>query len=167
MRIRPATPADLPALRSIEAHSASAAHWSDHDYQRLFDPEPHRLALVIEESSLQGFLIARQIGPEWEIENIAVADTAQRRGLGSMLLAHFLGLIRQQQAESVFLEVRTSNAAARALYQKHGFAEAGQRPRYYDHPAEDAVLYRFAFPAVADPQTPQKCTGSGRLPKSE
>jgi [ribosomal protein S18]-alanine N-acetyltransferase len=167
MNIRPATPADLPALRSMEAHSASAAHWSDHDYQRLFSPEPRRLALVIEDGSLQGFLIARQIGPEWEIENIAVADTVQRRGLGSMLLAHFLDLIRQQKAESVFLEVRPSNAAARGLYQKHGFIEAGRRRGYYDHPAEDAVLYRLSFSAVAEPQTPPKCTGNGALPKSE
>jgi [ribosomal protein S18]-alanine N-acetyltransferase len=143
--IRPATPADLPVLRSIEAHSASAAHWTDHDYQRLFSPEPPRLALVSEDHALQGFLMARQIGPEWEIENIVVAETAQRRGLGSMLLAHFLDLIRQQTAKTVFLEVRASNAAARALYQKHGFIETGRRPGYYAHPAEDAVLYRFSF----------------------
>jgi ribosomal-protein-alanine N-acetyltransferase len=164
--IRPATPADLPALRSIEAHAASAAHWSDQDYQRLFRPEPSRLALVIEDGSPQGFLIAKQIGPEWEIENIAVAEADQRRGLGSMLLAHFLDLIRQQQAESVFLEVRASNAPARALYKKHGFTETGRRRSYYQHPTEDAVLCRFSFPPVAGPQIPQKCPGNGAFPKS-
>ena len=165
--IRPATPADLPALRSIEAHTAFAAHWSEQDYQRLFSPEPPRQALVIEDSSPQGFLIARQIGPEWEIENIVVADTAQRQGLGSMLLAHFLDLVRQQKAESVFLEVRASNAAARALYRKHGFTETGRRRSYYQHPTEDAILHRFSFPSAAYPQAPPKCPGNGALPKSE
>ncbi|MBZ5629336.1 MAG: ribosomal protein S18-alanine N-acetyltransferase [Acidobacteriia bacterium] len=140
--IRPATPADLPTLRRIEAHSATAAHWSDQEYQRLFTSELFRLVLVIEEETLLGFLVAHRIGPEWELENIAIEPSARRRGLATALLSRFFEVLRQQKAESVFLEVRASNAAARALYEKHGFAETGRRRDYYDHPTEDAVLYR-------------------------
>ena len=44
------------------------------------------------------------------------------------------------------LEVRQSNAAAIALYEKHGFQRAGLRPGYYQHPREDAVIMTREFP---------------------
>ncbi len=140
--IRPATSADVPAMRRIEAQAPTAAHWKESEYDRIFAGDPRRLALVIQDDTVQGFLIANQIGPEWELENIAVAPGAQRRGLGSALLEHFLEVVKQQGGESVFLEVRASNAAARALYAKYGFAATGLRRNYYQYPDEDAVLYR-------------------------
>jgi ribosomal-protein-alanine N-acetyltransferase len=42
----------------------------------------------------------------------------------------------------VYLEVRESNAPARALYAAHGFQEAGRRKEYYRRPVEDAVVLR-------------------------
>ena len=127
-------------MRRIEAQAATAAHWNENEYDRLFSGDPPRLALVIGEDAVQAFLIAKQIGPEWELENIAAA--APRRGLASALLGHFLDVVRQRGGESVFLEVRDSNAPARALYARHGFVETGRRRLYYQDPAEDAVLYR-------------------------
>ncbi|HEX9121560.1 MAG TPA: ribosomal protein S18-alanine N-acetyltransferase [Terriglobales bacterium] len=141
MHIRPATTADVAAMRRIEAQAPTAAHWSEDEYDRIFAGDPPRLAIVIGDT-VQGFLIANQIGPEWELENIAVAAGARRRGLASALLGHFLAVVKQQGGDSVFLEVRASNAAARAFYAKYGFAETGRRRHYYQHPDEDAVLYR-------------------------
>jgi ribosomal-protein-alanine acetyltransferase len=147
LQIRPATPADIPAMMALEKHAVTASHWSDEQYRRLFSESiPRRIALVIEEgSALQGFLVARAVEREWEIENIAVAGTARRRGLGSRLLGEFLNLARNRGAESLFLEVRESNRAARALYEKWGFAEAGRRNGYYREPSEDAVVYRLCL----------------------
>lgn len=142
MNIRPATTADVAAMRRIDAQAPTAAHWNDSEFDRIFAGDPPRLALVIHDDTVQGFLIANQIGPEWELENIVVAAGARRRGLASALLGHFLDVVKQQGGESVFLEVRASNAAARALYAKYGFAEAGRRSHYYQNPDEDAVLYR-------------------------
>lgn len=129
-------------MRRIEAQSPTAAHWSEDEYDRIFAGDPPRLALVIQDDTVQGFLIAKQIGPEWDLENIAVAAGARRRGLASALLGHFLDGVKQRGGESVFLEVRASNAAARALYAKYGFAVTGLRRNYYQYPDEDAVLYR-------------------------
>ncbi len=142
MHIRLATPADLSAMRRIEAQAPTAAHWNDSEYERLFSGDPTRLALVIGEDAVQAFLIAQQVGPEWELENMVVAADAQRRGLASALLGHFLDWVRQRGGDRVFLEVRESNAPARALYVKHGFVETGRRRLYYQDPAEDAVLYQ-------------------------
>jgi ribosomal-protein-alanine N-acetyltransferase len=145
--IHPATVADVPAMMALEKRAATAAHWSAEQYEALFRAsDPGRVALILwEASDLQGFVIARVVGKEWEIENIAVAGPARRRGLGTRLLSELLDSARAKDAAAVFLEVRESNQAARALYEKWAFRESGRRPRYYKHPAEDAILYRLDF----------------------
>ena len=147
MNLRAATPADIPAMMRLVNHSATAAHWSREQYERVFDEtSPRRMALVIEEAvGMQGFLVAHQVAAEWEIENIAVAGAARRRGLGTRLLGQFLDQARSQGATAVFLEVRASNRAARSLYEKWAFTESGRRARYYTQPEEDAVVYRLSF----------------------
>jgi ribosomal-protein-alanine N-acetyltransferase len=147
LSIRPASATDLPAMMALEKRAATAAHWSGEQYQALFrGSDPGRVALVMqEESGLQGFVIARVLDDEWEIENIVIAGPARRRGLGTRLLGELLDLARGQGAAAVFLEVRESNHAARALYEKWAFLESGHRRRYYRHPEEDAILYRLGF----------------------
>ena len=93
-------------------------------------------------SGVVGFLIARHLAPEWELENIVVAHIARRKGLGKLLLNALLSAARETNSDSVFLEVRESNAAARTLYEKAGFEQTGRRKTYYTNPTEDAVLYR-------------------------
>jgi ribosomal-protein-alanine acetyltransferase len=147
MLVRPATPADIPAMMQLVHHSATAAHWSREQYDRIFGEElPRRVALVIEEAAgLQGFLVAHVVAGEWEIENIAVAGAARRRGLGTRLLGEFLRLANTEGASAVFLEVRESNYAARLLYEKWSFAESGRRSGYYAQPKEDAIVYRLSW----------------------
>jgi len=94
-------------------------------------------------AKISGFLVARHLAPEWELENIVVAPSARRIGLGSRLLNALLANARETDSEAVFLEVRESNAAARSLYEKAGFEPTGRRKAYYTNPAEDAVLYRL------------------------
>lgn len=147
MHIRPATTADVPVMIRLAQHSATAAQWTHEQYDRVFKSEtPRRLALVIEEyPGVQGFLIAKSVAAEWELENIAIAGPARRRGLGTRLLREFLDHVRAQGASTVFLEVRESNFAARSLYEKWAFEETGRRVRYYHAPDEDAIVYRLAF----------------------
>ncbi len=134
-------------MMAVEKHATTAAHWSTAQHHAVFTASgPRRLALVIEgEDVVQGFLVARSIGTEWEIENIAIAGPARRRGLGTRLLGEFLDRVRRRGAGAVFLEVRESNRAARTLYERWAFIEDGRRKRYYQNPEEDAVLYRLDF----------------------
>ena len=147
MHVRSATPADIPAMMELVNHSATAALWSRAQYDQVFGGEPpRRIALVIEESvGMQGFLVAHEVAGEWEIENIAIAGAARRRGLGTRLLGAFLDDVRKDGATAVFLEVRESNRAARWLYEKWAFVESGRRADYYKEPQEDAIVYRLSF----------------------
>jgi len=149
VRVRPATAADLARLVEIATHSATAAQWNPGEYAKLFAPPAMqgRVALVIEDrGDVAGFIVGKQIDHEWEIENIAVTGDARRRGLGTRLLGEFLDVVSSHGGREIFLEVRESNHAARALYEKWAFVEAGRRKAYYQHPAEDALILKFYFP---------------------
>jgi len=93
------------------------------------------------ENRLQGFVVARINGEDWELENIVVAAEFQRRGLGIQLMQALIRAARERQALQILLEVRESNTAARSFYEKLGFQITNRRQSYYNHPAEDAVLY--------------------------
>lgn len=142
--IRHAVPADIEAMMRLAKESETASHWRREDYIRIFESgNPSRIALVMEEGvKLSGFVVASHVDREWEVENVVVAAEVQKRGIGSGLLVDLFKRARSEGAESVFLEVRESNDAARALYKKSGFAEVGRRRSYYSAPVEDAVLYR-------------------------
>jgi [ribosomal protein S18]-alanine N-acetyltransferase len=147
VRIREATPTDIPFIISLERESPTAAHWSEQQYSDLFtatQSRPQRLVLVAVDSQyggVVGFLVARHLAPEWELENIVVSLSARRMGVGKRLLERLLDEARETHSASVFLEVRESNAAARSLYEKLGFRETGRRKSYYTSPLEDAILY--------------------------
>jgi ribosomal-protein-alanine acetyltransferase len=144
--IRDATPQDVVAMLEIERSAGGASHWAATDYERIFLAEsPRRFALIAGSNLPQGFLVARAVDKEWEIENLAVAGQARRRGIGRALVAELLRRAVEYGAANVMLEVRESNRPARALYESAGFRAIGARINYYHDPAEDAVTYRI-FP---------------------
>jgi|SRR5579859_4751621 len=147
--ICPATVEDIPAMLELGRQSPTAAHWTDRQYHEALQPtqgNPPRLVLLAEresDSAISALLVAQNIPPEWELENIVVAEYARRQGLARRLINHLLEHARQSNGESIFLEVRESNVAARTLYEKLGFEISGRRKAYYSAPEEDAILYRL------------------------
>lgn len=77
---------------------------------------------------------------EAHIITIAVRQSFQRQGIGEQLLISTIDLAMQLHAQVVTLEVRPSNAAAHALYQKYGLQEQGLRRHYYSDNNEDALI---------------------------
>lgn len=86
---------------------------------------------------------------EAELLRIAVAPAARRQGLGQALLRAAEADLRTAGIQHLHLEVRTSNGAARSLYEAEGWRLSGHRPRYY-RDGEDAVVYtkKLTSPAV-------------------
>lgn len=91
-----------------------------------------------------GYAVLMMVLDEAHILNISVIAERQRRGLGRSLLDHLGEVARQAGARQMFLEVRPSNGAALALYERAGFETIGRRKGYY--PAvggrEDALVMR-------------------------
>ena len=82
---------------------------------------------------------------EGYITNVAVAPEYRRQGIASELLEVFRRFGEGNRLAFLTLEVRASNAPARALYTRHGYAEVGCRKNYYDHPKEDAIIMTREF----------------------
>jgi ribosomal-protein-alanine acetyltransferase len=142
--VRAATPADIEAMRALEIQWPTSAHWSPNTYREIFDDNaPRRLAFVgeTEDGVVNGFVVARLGGDDCELENIAVAEEAQRQGIGLGLVQRLKTTARELGAKQILLEVRESNRAARRLYERSGFHITGRRKSYYQEPQEGAVLY--------------------------
>ena len=92
--------------------------------------------------NIAGFIILRQIADESELLQIAVGKAYRRRGTAGCLMSAAFGWAHGRGIKSIFLEVRESNAAAIALYAKHGFTNIGIRKNYFTEPIENAVLMR-------------------------
>ena len=75
-----------------------------------------------------------------EVIDLRVLASERRQGLGRQLL--WASLTALGDVGAVELEVRSSNVAARALYESLGFSKTGLRPKYYATPdgREDAIL---------------------------
>jgi [ribosomal protein S18]-alanine N-acetyltransferase len=165
--IRRAAPPDIGAIEALARATPAAAQWPRNtydDYLRANPPDEtaHVKALFVAsviglaknsnyrspEEAIAGFAAFSaliQPAAECELENMAVADTWRRRGIGSRLLAAGELWCRAQLVSRLWLEVRASNSAALALYEHAGFAAAGRRPGYYTRPDEDAVQMRKAL----------------------
>ena len=100
-------------------------------------------ALVADSGEIVGYFVAMPGFEEMHLLNVTVAAHHQGQGHARRLLAELYALSASFAATAVWLEVRQSNARARALYLREGFTEAGNRRDYYPAPQgqrEDAIL---------------------------
>lgn len=143
--VRPATLADVDGVVAIEREAFSDP-WSPKSFRELLGRGDVLFDVAVragtEGESVVGFVIVYTVDHEGDLANIAIEAAARGRGEGRRLLRHALGSARARGVEHLFLEVRESNLAARALYDSEGFMEVGRRAKYYVRPVEDALILR-------------------------
>jgi len=156
LSIRPMTVADVDCVAEAERvcfsdpwSRASIAGCIGCDFMRTYIAED-------ENGDTVGYAITSIAADEAELLNIAVLAPYRRFGYGSELLAYILADMSKNGAANVWLEVRESNSAARALYEKFGFTAAGRRRRYYDNPREDAIVMTLQLKNHDRQETTQK-----------
>ncbi len=129
-------------MHAIE-QAVFADPWSTQDFRDCVMSDA--LFLVAEGNgadAIAGYVVALDAADEGEILNLAVAPAGRRNGLGRALVEGVLEALAERGVRQVYLEVRESNAPARALYAAHGFREVGRRKQYYRRPVEDAIVLR-------------------------
>ena len=145
LRIRPAVAADVEAIHAIEVASFGDP-WKCDGFRDLILGGSATVVVAERAAGIAGFAVSYAAADEAEIANVAVSPEVRRGGVGRALVDHVIRAAAQGGARIVFLEVRESNAAARALYVARGFVELARRPAYYTNPREDAVVMRLDIP---------------------
>jgi ribosomal-protein-alanine N-acetyltransferase len=147
LALEPASEQDIDAL--LELERASHSHpWSARNFgDELLDSARGRLVVLRTPSEpgdpgrgIVAYSAYRVVAEEMHILNLTVAPDRRRSGLGSVLLGQVLAQGARRGASRVFLEVRRSNRAAQALYERFGFFTLAVRPEYYTDPREDAFV---------------------------
>jgi ribosomal-protein-alanine N-acetyltransferase len=131
---------DLPEVLAIERASFTTP-WTEANFRHEIEDNPLAWNLVARtEGRMHGFACAYVVADELMINDLAVEHGSRRRGIGSALLRHLLDGAGGRGCRRASLEVRPSNAPARALYEAFGFTPAGVRRGYYADTGEDALL---------------------------
>ncbi len=136
-----ALPRDAAAIAALHRGSFQRGWGEDEVYRLLIDPSvvAHRATLG---KSVVGFILSRLVAGEAEILSVAIAPARRGRGLARSLLDLHMRRLAGLGARTIFLEVDANNAPARALYERAGFYEVGQRRGYYPDGAAALILRR-------------------------
>lgn len=132
-RLRPMCEADLPRIHRIELASYEYP-WSLRNFADSLSAG-YSMWVREAEGEVIGYYAMMAAAGEAHLLNLTIAPIWRRHGLGRDMLDHCLARACDHKAESLFLEVRTSNTAAIALYHSSGFADLAVRRGYY--PARD------------------------------
>ena len=138
LEIRRLTYADLPQVIAIERR-AFPTPWSLAMFVLELSKPSGICMAALREGRIVGYLICSRYDTVWHLMNVAVDVRLRREGIASALLARLFEQA-DRAGEQYTLEVRASNLAAMALYEKFGFRHAGMRRGYYHDNQEDAVI---------------------------
>ena len=143
MKVTGLTPANVNGVFLVE-QTCFSTPWSLESFQNDLTNENAVYFCLEDDGKVIGYVGMWQSFDEGNINNIAVLPDYRRKGYGKLLLEHLISYGKEQRLSFLTLEVRESNAGARALYQSVGFLEAGRRKKYYER-REDAILMTLTF----------------------
>ena len=141
LHLRPMSEEDLEAVMEVE-RAAYPYPWSEGIFRDCLRVGYCCWICNLDESIIGHGVISVAAG-ECHVLNVCIHPRWQGHGLGRKLLRHLLELGHRHHADTAFLEVRSSNASAIALYLSEGFNEVGRRRGYYPHNKgrEDALVF--------------------------
>lgn len=133
-------PGDLPAVAMLEANCPSS--WTLEQVEAEFDRQTGLALVAISfAGEVLGWCCGFQVGPDAELLKISVSPQWRRQGIAEALLQELCRCFAAGLGEKIYLEVRAKNLPALQLYSKLGWAEVGCRKKYYNDPADDALVF--------------------------
>ena len=120
------------AAAAAEIESLVQSHpWTKKQFEE--SAAAHQSTVIELQGKVEGFCILQPVLDEANLLLMAVHPSQQGKGLGYQLLDASLAQLKNNPLQ-VFLEVRESNQAAIALYEKSGFHQIDLRKNYYPKP---------------------------------
>ena len=135
--VSPVPSEDRDAIIALESASFSNP-WTPETFDVMLSSPASRVYLARSgEAGIVAFCACWVFEDEIHINTIAVRQDRRRQGIASALMRH---VFLDTAARRATLEVRRSNAAAIALYEKLGYEVKAIRPKYYENPNEDGLI---------------------------
>ena len=119
-----------------------SAPWSENAISSELQNPLATWFVAMDEGEFAGYVGSQAVMGEADMMNLAVKPSHRRQGIAEGLVNALVASLKDQEVYSLTLEVRVSNNAAIALYEKLGFIQVGRRPGYYCKPKEDALILR-------------------------
>lgn len=141
MRLRPATPQDVPVLATLETRLFGPDAWSEAVVKGEVEGPGRHAVVAVERDEVVGYAVTLGSDDLADLQRIAVHPDHQRQGIARTLLDEVLAEAAGSGANRVLLEVSASNAPALAFYAALEFVEIDRRRRYY-RDGTDAVVMR-------------------------
>lgn len=139
--IRPMTSDDIDAVMRVEI-STNPAPWSEKIMRDCINVGFKCWVLVVD-GAVMGYAVYVLSLYQCHLLNLRLDETIQGQGYGSELLQFCLDETLREGVGWMVLEVRPTNVAGLALYQKFGFSQIGVKDKYYDDGGgvfEDALV---------------------------
>ncbi len=131
---------DIDRVLTVEREAFSTP-WSRNAFEEEMSNNELAYYLVAElDGTIIGYAGMWIIVDEGHITNIAMLERYRGQGIGTLLVKKLMDIAVMRGVESMTLEVRVSNTAARAFYGKLGFVGRGIRRGYYTDNKEDALI---------------------------
>ena len=139
----------VPGVAVLELLCFPHEPWSEQSLLALCLEHAVGFVATEQDGTVSAYLGMQYAAGEGSITNVATHPDYRRGGRAAALLEALTTYARTCDVDSIFLEVRPSNAPAIALYERHGFEVVGRRRRFYRAPEEDALIMRLALEATA------------------
>lgn len=133
------SPAIFEQLSELDRLCVGAEGWSAESFRSETEKETGHVLYIMDGERVIALLSGYHAVGEGDITSVAVHPDHRRKGLAEKLMNAFEHSL-PEDTESIFLEVRESNAPAIALYEKCGFVRLAIRKNFYDNPRENAVV---------------------------
>ncbi len=114
--------------------------WARAAFEEQLDLDGWGTLVAELDGGIVGYACYMMVANESHLTNIAVDPAWRRKSVAKALLDRILQTVIANECDILLLEVRLSNAEARAFYEKHGFKQLYRRPNYYRRPVEDAIV---------------------------
>jgi ribosomal-protein-alanine N-acetyltransferase len=119
--------------------------WAGESFEHEVRNPLSRFWGILSDDRLMAYICFWVAAGEIHLMNIAVHPKMRKKGLGRLLMEKMIQSGGEEDVRKIWLEVRPSNVAARALYSGIGFVEVGRRRRYYTDTGEDAIVMTLAL----------------------
>ena len=135
---------DVDGIVELEKNSdADDLPWSKKSIQESFQNDAYRCFIAKKDDEFLGYIAAMDLGNEFDILRIVVSKKARFKGIGTKLLLYLFERAKEEEKQSIVLEVNQFNYSALLLYEKLGFCVVGKRKNYYKGKFDGFIMRKY------------------------